>query len=132
MKKFIICFFLCLTIFAPTDAQALDSNTKTTVASPDCNVNFRLYQTNNRWTFLKLDTRTGVIMHVQYSTDNNLMQYELNSMPLAYGDDAKPGRFFLYPTENTFNFILLDQIDGRVWQVQWNIDKDKRGIWRIY
>lgn len=132
MKKIIICFFLCLAVFAPTDAQALDSNTKTTVASPDSNVNFRLYQTNNRWTFLKLDTRTGEIMHVQYSTDNNLMQYELNSIPLAYGDDAKPGRFFLYPTENTFNFILLDQIDGRVWQVQWNIDKDKRGIWRIY
>ena len=132
MKKIIICFCLCLAVFVPTDAQASDSNTKTTVASPDSNVNFRLYQTNNRWTFLKLDTRTGVIMHVQYSTDNNLMQYELNSMPLAYGDDAKPGRFFLYPTENTFNFILLDQIDGRVWQVQWNIDKDKRGIWRIY
>lgn len=132
MKKIIICFFLCLAVFAPTDAQTLDSNTKTTVVSPDSNVNFRLYQTNNRWTFLKLDTRTGEIMHVQYSTDNNLMQYELNSIPLAYGDDAKPGRFFLYPTENTFNFILLDQIDGRVWQVQWNIDKDKRGIWRIY
>ena len=132
MKKIIICFFLCFTVFAPTDAQALDSNTKTTVASPDCNVNFRLYQTNNRWTFLKLDTRTGEIMHVQYSTDNNLMQYELNNIPLAEGNEAKPGRFFLYPTENTFNFILLDQIDGRVWQVQWNIDKDKRGIWRIY
>lgn len=132
MKKIVILVLLCLISFAPTNAQTSSSNTKTTIASPDSNVNFRLYQTNNRWTFLKLDTRTGVIMHVQYSTEGDAMQYDLNSIPLAEGEDAKPGRFFLYPTENTFNFILLDQIDGRVWQVQWNIDRDKRGIWRIY
>ena len=45
---------------------------------------------------------------------------------------AKPGRFFLYPTENSFNFLLLDQEEGRVWQVQWNIDADKRAVVRIY
>ena len=132
MKKVFILLFLCIISFVSTNAQISTSNTKTTVASPDSNVNFRLYQTNNRWTFLKLDTRTGVIMHVQYSTESDAMQYELNSIPLAEGEEAKSGRFFLYPTENTFNFILLDQIDGRVWQVQWNIDRDKRGIWRIY
>lgn len=131
MKKLLV-FFLCLLSFASIKAQTSISNTKTTVASPDGNVNFRLYQTNNRWTFLKLDTRTGVIAHVQYSTDGDAMQYELNSEPLSEGEEAKPGRFFLYPTENTYNFILLDQIDGRVWQVQWNIDKENRGIWRIY
>ena len=131
MKKLLV-FFLCLLSFASIKAQTSISNTKTTVASPDSNVNFRLYQTNNRWTFLKLDTRTGVIVHVQYSTDGNAMQYELNSKPLSEGEDAKLGRFFLYPTENTYNFILLDQIDGRVWQVQWNIDKENRGIWQIY
>lgn len=132
MKKVLLALFLCLMSFVPTKAQTSTSNTKITVASPDSNVNFRLFQTNNRWTFLKLDTRTGEIKHVQYSTDDKAMQYDLNNIPLAEGEDAKPGRFFLYPTENTFNFILLDQIDGRVWQVQWNIDRDKRGIWRIY
>ncbi len=132
MKKVLLALFLCLMSFVPTKAQISTSNTKTTVASPDSNVNFRLFQTNNRWTFLKLDTRTGEIKHVQYSTDGEAMQYDLNNIPLAEGEDAKPGCFFLYPTENTFNFILLDQIDGRVWQVQWNIDRDKRGIWQIY
>lgn len=132
MKKVLLALFLCLMSFVPTKAQIATSNTKTTVASPDSNVNFRLFQTNNRWTFLKLDTRTGEIKNVQYSTDGEAMQYDLNNIPLAEGEDAKPGRFFLYPTENTFNFILLDQIDGRVWQVQWNIDRDKRGIWQIY
>lgn len=109
-----------------------ESNTRITAASPDARINYRLFQTNNRWTFLKLDTRTGEINHVQYSIDGNAMQYRLNDTPLAEGIDAVPGRFSLYPTENTYNFILLDQIDGRVWQVQWNIDDDKRGVWRIY
>ncbi|MBT6448685.1 MAG: hypothetical protein HOK38_08070, partial [Flavobacteriaceae bacterium] len=42
------------------------------------------------------------------------------------------GRFKLYPTENTYNFIMVDVIDGRTWQVQWNIDDDKRLCYRIY
>ena len=130
MKKLIL-IFMCIFMAINANAQTSDSNTKNTVASPDSNVNFRLYQTNNRWTFLKLDTRTGVLMHVQYSTDGMAMQYKLSDVALAEGEDAKPGRFFLYPTENTFNYILLDQIDGRVWQVQWNVDEKNRGVWRI-
>lgn len=120
---------LSISAFAQISTQ--QANTKQTVASPDNNVNFRLFQTNNRWTFLKLDTRNGKITHVQYDTGDKAMEYYLNTNPLAIGEEAKPGRFFLYPTENTYNFILLDQIDGRVWQVQWNIDAGKRGIWRI-
>ena len=47
-------------------------------------------------------------------------------------DVAQNGRFKLYPTENTYNFIMVDVIDGRTWQVQWNIDYDKRLCIRIY
>lgn len=132
MKKLLTIFAaVCLSL--PVYSQSsLQSNTKQTVASPDDKVNFRLFQTNNRWTFLKLDTRNGKITHVQYSTDGNAMEYPLNTEALVIDDLAKPGRFFLYPTENTYNFLLLDQEDGRVWQVQWNIDENKRGIWRIY
>ena len=130
MKKILIsilCFVATFSVYSQSD-----SNTKNTVASPDSNVNFRLFQTNNRWTFLKLDTRTGIINHVQYSINGDAFQYSLNELPLAEGEDAIPGRFFLYPTENTFNYILLDQIDGRAWQVQWSQDKENRGIWMIY
>ena len=130
MKKI---FSVLIMVFASlcSYAQYDDSNTKNTVASPDANVNYRLFQTNNNWTFLKLDTRNGIITHVQYSVDGDAFEYPLNSVPLAEGDDAKPGRFFLYPTENTYNFILLDQIDGRVWQVQWSMDRYSRGVWAI-
>jgi hypothetical protein len=44
---------------------------------------------------------------------------------------AQNGRFKLYPTENTYNFIMVDVINGRTWQVQWNIDYDKRLCIRI-
>ena len=39
---------------------------------------------------------------------------------------AQNGRFKLYPTGNMYNFIMVDVIDGRTWQVQWNIDEEKR------
>ena len=42
------------------------------------------------------------------------------------------GRFFLYPTQNMYNFILLDQVDGRTWQVQWSTEESKRLVYRIY
>ncbi|MBU2928600.1 hypothetical protein [Winogradskyella psychrotolerans] len=38
----------------------------------------------------------------------------------------------LFSTKNIYNFILLDQIDGRTWQVQWSIDKEDRMVIRIY
>lgn len=131
MKKFFV-FTASILLSMTLMAQSSGINTQNTVASPDSNVNFRLYQTNNRWTFLKLDTRNGVVSHVQYSLDGNRLQYSLNNTPLVDEADAKPGRFFMYPTENIYNFILLDQVDGRVWQVQWSIDEDERGIWRIW
>ena len=45
---------------------------------------------------------------------------------------AQNGRFKLYPTGNIYNFIMVDVIDGRTWQVQWNIDDNKRLVYRIY
>lgn len=44
---------------------------------------------------------------------------------------SKPGRFTLYPTQNRYNFILLDQTDGRTWQVQWSTKPEEVGLWRI-
>ena len=133
MKKILfLVYFICSASISVLAQYTSDSNTKNTQPSPDANVNFRLFQTNNRWTFLKLDTRNGVITHVQFSVDNNSMEYSLNPTPLVSELEQKPGRFFLYPTENSYNFILLDQISGKCWQVQWNINKEERGIWRIY
>jgi hypothetical protein len=90
---------------------------------------YRLFPTQNIWTFIKLNTRNGQMWQVQYNiNDNNRFETNLSLAPLVNKDEETNGRFTLYPTQNIYNFILLDQLDGRVWQAQWSIDVDKRGI----
>jgi hypothetical protein len=37
-------------------------------------------------------------------------------------------RFTLYSTQTIYTFILLDQLDGRTWQVQWSMEQKNRGV----
>jgi len=95
---------------------------------------YRLFPTQNTWTFLKLDTQTGQIWQVQYSVDNSpRMEYVLDdNVRISSQDNRICGRFTLYETKNMYNFILLDTIDGRCWQVQWSFERANRGVLRIY
>ena len=98
---------------------------------------YKLYKTDNMWTFLRLETATGRISQVQYGVGDNSMRavVPINDYNLGaiYGSGENYfGRFELYKTENIFNFILLDTESGAVWQAQWSIEADKRGIVRIY
>jgi hypothetical protein len=56
----------------------------------------------------------------------------LNSKALVEFEKEMNGRFTLYPTENIYNFILLDQIDGNVFQVQWSMEERYRGVVLIH
>lgn len=97
------------------------------------NESYKLFPTNNIWTFIKLDTRNGKMWQIQYDVSgNNRFEVELNTRNLIYGENEENGRFTLYPTNNTYNFILLDQKEGYVWQVQWSHEKEERLILRIY
>ena len=51
---------------------------------------------------------------------------------LSWRRIAKNGRFKLYPTDNSYNFIMVDVISGETYQVQWNIDKEKRFVSKFY
>lgn len=96
---------------------------------------YKLFPTQNYWTFIKLDTRNGKMWQVHFSISNDGYQGQLtlNSSSLLWSDEVEViGRFTLYPTNNIYNFILLDQINGKTYQVQWNNDKDKRFVSRIY
>lgn len=130
MKKLIV--FLMFLISLAISAQS--DNDKKVYFSPDANVTYRLFKTQNMHIFIKLNTSNGTMKLVQFSTSNtrDMMEATLSDMELATGSDAKNGRFYLYPTDNFYTFLLLDQIDGRVWQVQWSIDPENRGIMRIY
>ena len=71
---------------------------------------------------------------VQYSTSSESDAFTCplnpNSLLRSY-DDKVNGRFTLYPTQNYYNFILLDQINGRTWQVQWSTEIANTGVWEI-
>ena len=45
---------------------------------------------------------------------------------------AKNGRFKLYPTDNMYNFIMVDVINGNTYQVQWNTKSKKRFVSRFW
>ena len=84
------------------------------------------------YTFIKLNTSNGQMWQVQWGTESKYrFENVLSDISLVNKDEEKKGRFFLYPTTNIYNFILLDQIDGRTWQVQWG-KEDERTVIRIY
>lgn len=85
---------------------------------------YQLFPTENHWTFIKLDTRNGKMWQVHFSVSDEGYQGEkdLNSRPLILSDEEINGRFTLVPTKNIYNFLLLDQLTGRTYQVQWNND----------
>ena len=94
---------------------------------------YQLFATQNMWTFIKLNTRNGQMWQVQFDAkENNRGQSNLNLTSLVTSENEKNGRFTLYPTQNMWTFILIDQIDGRVWQVQWSIEPEKRLIVPIF
>jgi hypothetical protein len=155
MKK-IICLALCAMAFclasATNDSTTIDS---TTINSANQEVLsrrdsllfeqldkvqlqlrepiYKLYPTQNMYTFLELNTVTGQIWIVQWSTSGNRMKYTLSEEEQIYAwDDRIAGRFELYPTENMYNFVMLDNIKGYCYQVQWNFDVDKRFVIFIY
>ena len=130
MKQIVLLFFLFVSL--ATSAQS-DRDNKV-YFSPDVNVTYRLFKTQNMHIFIKLNTANGTMKLVQFSTSDTkeMIQADLSDKELATGTEAKNGRFYLYPTENFYTFLLLDQIDGRVWQVQWSVDQKDCFVLRIY
>ena len=152
MKKLIIIFlFIPLVSFGQEtfeDPEFIETTLETPGAVPthiptDYSARYKLYKTDNRWTFLKLDTATGEINQMQYSVNENLqgevaLQWRnLNLEDMSIEEMATldwkntpfpNNRYVLKPTENMYNFILLDQTDGRMWQIQWSMNEDERGI----
>jgi hypothetical protein len=84
---------------------------------------YRLFNTQNTYTLLKLDTSAGLIWQVQWGDKDHRFVEPINLKTLASG--GKPGRFTLYPTSNIYTFILLDQETGDAWHVQWGKPQDR-------
>lgn len=110
------------------------TNPSSSIQQKNENAIYQLFPTQNYWTFIKLDTRNGKMWQVHFTVtdDGERAELVLNSIPLVVEGKEIIGRFTLYPTENMYNFLLLDQIDGYVYQVQWSMTKDYRGVIPIF
>lgn len=94
---------------------------------------YKLYQTDNIYTLLQLDTKTGQIEQVQWSLDSdNEGSVTINDQDLTFGYGYGSGSLELYATKNMYQFILLDKTDGRKWHVQWGMKATQRWIRRLY
>lgn len=138
MRKYLILLifaFVFSTTFSNAQSNGLEDvkndsiiNNNLSIQNID-NVIYRLFPTENMWTFIKLNTRNGKMWQVQFDIkgDNRFETY-LNLFSLVTQTKEENGRFTLYPTQNMYNFILLDQIDGKIWQVQWSTEPENRVI----
>ena len=132
MKKILlaIAMFGAFTCAFAQTSQKLNTEQslhKIEISSPT----YILVPTENMWIFIKLNTRNGQMWQVQFSMEDNRQETWLNPLKLVEESEEKFNRFILYPTKNTWTFILLDQIDGRTWQVQWSTEEKERALFPI-
>lgn len=126
----------------PEESPVAEDTIEETTSIQTSHVRYKLYPTQNMWTFIKLDTRTGAMWQVHYDVIGDAhaelsLASVFSFIPDGVGifemiDNGVNGRFILHPTDNMYNFILLDQIDGRMWQIQWSMEEKKRGIVYTY
>lgn len=135
MRTIFIVLF-CLAINLTTFSQFRQDYSNQTTETPKTEsatttnaVAYRLFPTQNMWTFIKLDTRNGQMWQVQFDVNGNSRGVTfLNLLSLVSFEGEVNDRFTLYPTQNMYNFILLDQLNGKTWQVQWSQKAENRGV----
>lgn len=141
MKKFIVTLTIALLSLCTAHAQEQKDSTSVgggpVITLPLSTDYYELYPTENMWTFLKLETSTGRIWKVQYSTKGASYRFQalLSDTDMCSNipaDEKVAGRFELHKTQNMYNFIMLDKFDGRCWQVQWTVEGDNDGVIRIW
>jgi hypothetical protein len=132
-KMKVIVFSIVIILTSVTCIAQTGSEPRVQNISTDSAVVYRLFATKNMYTFIKLNTRNGQMWQVQWGMESKFQFQEvLSDISRVSNEEERNGRFFLYPTTNTYNFILLDQIDGRVWQVQWSTEANKKIVDRLY
>lgn len=94
---------------------------------------YKMYQTENNYNLLKLDTRTGKVWQVQYRMkDVQASVVTIGSfLGIVFESDGWDGRFELYPTKNMYTFIMLDTGTGDTYQVQWGTSYEYRFVEKL-
>lgn len=96
----IISFFLCL--------SRVNSQT------------YKYYDTKNIHNQLCLNTKTGKLTQEQDDGQSYVVKYAETP------DCIYEGRYELIPTQNYWNFILLDSFSGKLWQCQFSVESSSQ------
>lgn len=85
---------------------------------------FQLFQTQNIWTFILLDSYNGRLWQVQYSTQDidNLMIIPINIHELVPDGDSRI--FSMQPLMSMFQYLLINDKTGDIWKFQWSTESD--------
>ena len=143
MKKTLLSFLLCMLAVVGNAQKTYTQEERDSLLnriefhldniefSMEVSQRYKIYKTENNYIFLKLDTRTGMIDLIQWNLDEDKeFEAPLNSERLTLLT-SENGQFELIPTNNIFQFLLLDRNLGRVWHVQWGFKEKERWIRRI-
>jgi hypothetical protein len=84
---------------------------------------YELFKTENMWTFILLDTFTGLLWQCQYSVqgDEYRTSWIINVLELSTTETSK---FTIQPMTSMFQFYLINQESGEMWQFQWSNQGD--------
>ncbi len=87
-----------------------------------------LYETQNMWTFILLDTFTGKLWQCQYSVEGSqyIFTTPINETALVSGSTR---RFTIEPMTSMFQYYLIDNETGAMWQFQWSTESDEGYRW---
>ena len=92
---------------------------------------FKMFATQNMWTFIMLDSFTGRLWQVQYDTKSldNLLCVSINEEVLETGDRSI---FTIQPMTSMYQYYLISNKSGAMWQFQWTTTgPDYRWIKRV-
>ena len=80
---------------------------------------FQLFETQNMWNFILLDSYTGRLWQVQYSSKDlyNLMCIPINDVELAKYTQPV---FYIQPLTSMYQYYLVDGNTGELWKFQWS------------
>lgn len=79
---------------------------------------YEFFQTKNYHNQLRLNTKTGEVYQVQDDGGSWIVNSSITP------ESDTPYRYWLYPTQNLWTFILVDTFTGKLWQTQYTVDKN--------
>lgn len=84
---------------------------------------FQLFPTQNMWNLIMLDSYTGRIWQVQYSTQDFDLKLCIPINDRELSNNTK-SVFYIQPLTSMFQYYLINDITGDMWKFQWSTKGD--------